>query len=274
MTASEGRGYWDASVGMTPAAQQVHSGASLSRPYEDSPLDLTLFVATANDAEHIARTLATIADALSALEFSCEIVVIDDASRDATAELVREFMVANPELSIVLRCNTIPKGVAQNYYDAAFIGKGKYFRMLYGDTAETMETLVDVLRAVGEADILIPYYIDSLHRETSGQDAVRIYANVLNFFSAHPLKDYSLPAVHLRHNVMRWHGNITGPGFQVDLLCRLLDMGFTYKQMPSRSIERHPTRLSRSTIGYNFLSLGHTVLRILFRRMMTPQTEQ
>ena len=274
MMASEGRGYWDASIGMTPAAQKLHSGASLSKPYEDSPLDLTLFVATSNDAEYITHTLGTIADAIEALELSCEVVVIDDASTDATVEHVRAFMLEHPSLSMVLRCNATPKGLAQNYYDAAFIGKGKYFRMLYGDTAETMETLVDVLRAVGDADILIPYYIDSLHKETSGQGAVRLYANVLNFFSAHPLKDYSLPAVHLRYNVMRWHGNITGPGFQVDLLCRMLDMGFTYKQMPSRSIEQHPTRLSRSTIGYNFLSLGHTVLRILFRRMMTPQTEQ
>jgi len=142
-------------------------------------------------------------------------------------------------------------------------------RMMYGDSAETMETLIDVLRAVGEADILIPYYIDSLHRESDGQRMPKLYASILNYFTKYRLKDYSLCSVHLRYSVMRWHGNTRGNGFQVELLCRLLDLGFTYKQMPSRSIERHPNRLSGDTIFYNFISIGQTVFHIVLRRLTT-----
>ena len=273
MESEGGREYWNAAVSMTPVAQEVHSIASLTRPYDDSPLDITFFVACENAAPYVKETLQMLADTMEAIEGRGEILVIDDASTDDSARHVREFMLDHPELSITLRINPQPKWLAQNYYDAAFLGKGQYLQLVYADSAETMETMVDILRSLGDADILIPYYIDSLHKESSGQNLPKLYASVLNYFTKYRIKDYSLAAVHLRYNVMRWHGNTTGHGFQVELLCRLLDMGFTYKQMPSRSVERHASRLTRSTLFLNIISVGQTVFHIVLRRIAARFTE-
>ena len=45
--------------------------------------------------------------------------------------------------------------------DAAFIGRGKYYRLICGDNAEPLASIVSVCRAIGEADIIVPYYASS-----------------------------------------------------------------------------------------------------------------
>lgn len=50
------------------------------------------------------------------------------------------------------------------------------------------------------------------------------------------LQYYNGLAVHLRYNVMRWHPNTFG--FQADIICMLLDQGFSYKELPVKTVER------------------------------------
>jgi hypothetical protein len=72
--------------------------------------------------------------------------------------------------------------------------------------------------------------------------------------------------VHLRHNVMRWHSNTRGFGFQADLLCLLLDRGVGYKEVAVRTVERKgagSTALNRK----NILSVIHTLMHLVLRRV-------
>jgi len=56
------------------------------------------------------------------------------------------------------------KGWAQNYIDSTFIGKGRYHRAICGDNSEMESTIRTVLRPLGEADIIIPYYVEVEHK--------------------------------------------------------------------------------------------------------------
>lgn len=263
----EGRNIWDASVHLSVAAQALHSAQEITAPYELNTLDLTLFVSCYNEESSITHTLDTVLDAMSNLDFTYEIIIIDDASRDGSTERVREYIDAHPDISMVLRANRRRHGLAHNYIDAAFLGKGTYFRLIYGNSTETMETMVDILGGLKTADILVPYHIESMHNSVRGETLARVYAGVLNRLTSHRLRDYTIPAVHLRYNITRWHGGAYGYGFQVDLLCRLMDMGFTYSQMPCRSVELRPTRYSKLRIIGNYLCVAQTVLDILLRRL-------
>ena len=43
---------------------------------------------------------------------------------------------------------------------SSFIGKGRYHRAICGDNSEMESTIRAVLKPLGEADIIIPYYVD------------------------------------------------------------------------------------------------------------------
>jgi len=261
-----GRAYWDAEIEMTTASAQMRDPASATRPYENSPLALTFFVSCYNESEHIRETLDTICAAATAVGLSFEVVVIDDGSSDDSREVVREYISAHPDAKIVLRANRKNKGLAQNYIDGAFIGMGKYYRLICGDNAESAESVIAVLKAIGEADCIVPYYVEIEGRSLGRRVLSKTYTFIINTITGNKIHYYNGLAVHLRHNIMRWHTNTKGFGFQAEILCLLLDLGFSYKEVPIVAQEKRVGK-SNALGARNLLSVAHTIIEIANRRI-------
>lgn len=255
-------------VVMTPAAADLYDSEGILAPGQQAPLDLTVFVSCYNESPLIVRTLDTLRAALAEVpRLKYEILVIDDCSRDGSGDLVAEYIRAHPQERILLRKNKVNRGLAQNYIDAAFIGKGKYIRLICGDDAEPKDTMVSVFGAIGDADIVVPYYVSSEGRSPRRMLISKSFTALVNLISGFRLHYYNGLAVHLRHNVMRWHPNTRGFGFQADILCMLLDQGFTYKEVPVRTVERKGEGSSRALTFKNLLSVAHTLVDLIFRRI-------
>jgi glycosyltransferase involved in cell wall biosynthesis len=259
---------FSAKITMTPAAAQLHEEAAILRPGYDTELDLTVFISCYNERSYIAKTIDTVRAALAEVgRLTHEIIVVDDVSHDGSADLVEDYMRAHPDERIILRRNAVNRGLAQNYLDAAFIGKGRYYRLICGDDAEPKDTMVAVFKAIGEADMVVPYYVSSEGRSRHRMLLSNAYTFLVNTISNHRLHYYNGLAVHLRYNVMRWHPNTRGFGFQADIICMLLDQGFTYKEVPVRTVERKVSGSSRALTFKNMLSVTHTLIDLMFRRI-------
>lgn len=261
-----GKQFWNANVVLSEAAKFYHTSSAITSPYEGNPIDLTIFISCYNEEAYLEDTLKVIVQAMKIVGRTYEILVIDDCSKDRSVEIVQKFIEQNPELNIVLRVNKKNKGLAQNFVDGAFIGRGKYYRLICGDNAEPLETIVGVLKMIGEADIIVPYYVSAEGKNGYRQFVSKLYTRIMNLISGNKIHYYNGLHVHLRHNVMRWHPNTRGFGFQAGLLCLLLEMGFTYKQVPCITIER---RVDGSTAitWKNLRSVMHTMVSILLRRL-------
>lgn len=263
---SPGRRVWDADIVLSDAAARLHDAGKLTAPYDDAPIDLTIFVSCYNEAPYIVATLDTVCDAAREVGLSYEIIVVDDRSKDHSRELVAAYIASHPDERIALRANRINRGLAQNYLDAAFLGRGKYYRLICGDNAEPKTSIVAVLRAIGQADIIVPYYVSSEGKSLMRRIISGTYTALVNFVTGNRIHYYNGLAVHLRHNVLRWHSNTRGFGFQADILCLLLDQGFSYKEVPIITIEQRDGKSNALNIR-NLLSVGHTLVEIASRRI-------
>lgn len=254
-------------VTMTPTARQLHTAEDVVTPGQQAPLDLTVFISCYNEQEFIVKTIETVRDALNEIgTVSYEIIVVDDRSKDGSSKTVKTYIAAHPEERIVLRTNKVNRGLAQNYLDVAFIGKGKYYRLICGDDAEPKETMLAVFRAIGHADMIIPYYVSNEGKSLYRRSLSNVYAGIVNLISGFHLHYYNGLAVHLRYNVMRWHPNTRGFGFQADIICMLLDQGFSYSEVPVTTVERR-TGASNALAFRNQLSVAHTIVDLMFRRI-------
>jgi len=252
---------------MTPTAAKLHKAADAINPELASPLDVTVFVSCYNESQYIANTLDNVREALCEIgTLTYEIIIIDDCSSDDSARVISEYLNRYPTERILFRRNLVNLGWAHNYVDAAFLGCGKYFRVVCGDESEPKETMVRVFRHLGEADILVPYYATTQGRSIYRRTLSRAYTALVNLLSGLHLSYYNGLHVHLRYNVMRWHSNTRGFGFQADLLCQLLGRGFSYKEIPVTTVERKKGN-STALSFRNFLSVGHTLFDILARRL-------
>jgi glycosyltransferase involved in cell wall biosynthesis len=266
MTTSAGRRYWEAEITLSEAAAVIHDPRRVTAPYDEETLDLTVFVSCYNEADYIVDTLDTVRRAAQQVGLSYEIIVIDDLSRDNSRNLVTEYIAAHPEERIMLRVNRSNRGLAQNYLDCAFIGRGKYYRLICGDNAEPIGSIISVFRAIGEADIIVPYYASSEGKSLMRRLIAKTYTGLVNLVTGNRLHYYNGLAVHLRHNVMRWHPNTRGFGFQADILCMLIDLGFTYKEIPVSMVEQRRGKSNALTFR-NLLSVTHTIIEIANRRL-------
>jgi len=254
-------------ISMTPAAARLHDARSVLEPGQDAPFDLTILITCYNEESFIIATIETVRAALKEVgRLDYELIIIDDCSSDGSVKLIEDYIQARPDERILLRQNKINRGLAQNYVDAAFIGKGKYYRLICGDDAEPKDTMVAVFREIGQADMIVPYYVTAEGKSGYRQFLSKAFTALVNTIGGFKLKYYNGLAVHLRYNVMRWHPNTRGFGFQADIICLLLEHDFTYKEVPVRTVERKSAD-SKALTFKNMLSVAHTLLDIIVRRI-------
>jgi glycosyltransferase involved in cell wall biosynthesis len=239
---------------------------ALRSPDDRAELDLTLFVACYNEEANILDTLATVAEALREVGCTYEIVVIDDASTDRSVEFIRAYQEQHPELPLFLRVNPVNRGLARNFVEASFLARGAYYKLVCGDNVESKETLVRILRQMGEADLVLPYHEHCPGKSWSRLLLSRTFTRLVNLLSGHRIRYYNGLALYRRFHVMRWHSNASGFGFQADLVTRLLDEGASWVEVCCEVCERSQGR-SRALSLLNFLSVGHTLLEIAGRRL-------
>lgn len=235
-------------------------------PGKQNEILLTLFVACYNEEENIAATLDTVRAACAEVGCSYEVVIIDDASKDKSVEVIWHYMREHPDMPIVLKVNPQNEGLGNNFTEASFIGSGTWYRLVCGDNVEPKETLVKLFREIGKADLLIPYHPWITGRTLFRRFLSVTYTRIVNLISGHKLHYYNGLALTRRYYVMRWHSNSHGFGFQADLITRLLDRGITYLEIPVVAEERTAGKSAAITFK-NFCSVGNSLLTMLIRRL-------
>jgi glycosyltransferase involved in cell wall biosynthesis len=231
----------------------------------ENEVDLTLFVACYNEEKNIVGALETVLAALQEFDYTWEIIIVDDGSTDRSVEVIEDFVEKHPNLPITLKKRGVNVGVGENYIEAAFMGRGKYYRMICGDNVEPKETLIEVFKHLGEADMIL-FYHDVEGKALSRRILSKCYTWLVNLITGYRVKYYNGMALHLRYNVMRWHTNYHGFGFQADMIARLLDQGFNFIEVPLKGNERKTGR-SHALTARNFFSVAHTLLDLFIRRV-------
>src|SRR5882724_4065987 len=251
---------------VSPAAGRYHNADDIQSGSMGDKFDITFFVSCYNEEEFIVATLDTVQGAMVGLGLTYDVVIIDDGSRDRSPELVRNYIAAHPDINIVFRQNAMNKGWAQNYIDSTFIGKGRYHRAICGDNSEMVSTIRTVLKPLGEADIIIPYYVDVEDKPFFRHVMSTAYTTIVNLLSGNSLHYYNGLPIHRRYNVMRWHPDTRGFGFQAYILCLLLGQGATFKEVALSATERRAGS-SNALTWRNLLSVTHTLSEIWLRRL-------
>ena len=161
---------------------------------------------------------------------SYEILVFDDGSQDNTAAVVTAFQAAHPQAPVqFLFRNKFNRGLAFNFVEAAFQGRGTYYRAVPGDNVlERRINRADHPRAWNGRCHRSPFRGDSkptvsAHclsaRYASRQPGERISAGLLQ-----------LNPLYRRSHVMRFHVECSGFGYQAEFLTRLISEGATFKE--------------------------------------------
>jgi glycosyltransferase involved in cell wall biosynthesis len=230
-------------------------------------LDLTIAIPCLNEERYIAATLDTVVSAMRELPLNYEVIVIDDGSTDRTVEVVKRYGYERPEVLLRIHRNVQNRGLNRCYVDGAFLGRGKYYRMVCGDNVEPKETLIAVFHELGKADLIIPYHSRIPDKSFFRRALSSSYTTLVNCLSGYHIRYYNGLTLTSRYNVMRWGPYSFGFGFQAELITRLLDEGATFVEVPVVATHQEKTHNNSALNLRNFLSVGHTLSEIFIRRV-------
>jgi len=228
--------------------------------------DLTVMIPCYNEEGNIIETLDILIPVLRRTPYSWEIIVIDDASRDKSGELVQGYINKHPDCCITLRVRKDNAGLAQNYVDGAFLARGKYYKLVCADNAEPKETLEKIFGSLGKADLIIPYHIEVKGRSFFRYLLSKTFTLMVNAISGYKIRYYNGCALCLTYNIMRWHSSYNGFCFQADLITRSIEEGAGYLEIPVISQERK-TGVSKALKLMNFFSTAHFFMDLIIRRI-------
>ncbi len=120
-----------------------------------STLSLTIAMPAYNEAENIEGMLADTVRAAQALTPDFEVVVVDDGSKDATADAVRRFASADPRVRLVQHPKNLGYGAAV-YSGLTAAGKDWVF-FTDSDRQFVLDEIALLLRHADKADLVVGY---------------------------------------------------------------------------------------------------------------------
>ena len=202
-------------------------------------IDVTFVVPCYNEENNVERALDAVRSAMAIRPLTYEILIIDDGSTDNTSTVVRTYQAAHPDLPIRLHRHPSNQGLGTSYFEGAAMGKGQYYMLVNGDGDLPMESLLNIVDRMGEADIISPYLNNQCDRPLIRRVLSIAFKKLVDLLGGHRLRYYNGPVLHRRDNILEAKTRARGFGYQAELLCHLLRKGCSVIEVPFASVYRH-----------------------------------
>ena len=139
-------------------------------------ITLSIYVPCFNEENNIVNTLNNIKEGVQ--QISYEVLVVDDASKDKTIEMVEKFQKNNPDINIKILRNENNRGIGFNYRATAHRALGKYYMMITGDAPEISGDIKKIVNNIGKADMILCYLNDK--RRIERRTLSRVFVFIVN----------------------------------------------------------------------------------------------
>jgi dolichol-phosphate mannosyltransferase len=221
---------------------------------------LSVIIPAYNEAGNIVGTLDNVTSALSTLAMGAEIIVIDDGSTDATSTLVRAY--AERAADVRLLVNERNMGFGWTYRRGVDAATCDYIVMVHGDNAWGADTLSDLFRQVGQADIVVGYTRDMWRSRAWTRTVMsKAFTTLVNAITRRRLRYYNGLQIHRASVLKRLRIQSTGFGFQAEVLVAALGFARTFVEVPMTLTERKHGA-SKALRLANAVDVARTVTRL------------
>lgn len=192
-----------------------------------------------------------------------EILIFDDGSTDNTAKIADELSAENKNIKVIHNGRTM--GFGYNYREGVKLAKCDYVIMIPGDGEIPGSSIKEILRHVGEADIVIPYIINKEVRSPLRRIISRTGMTFINLLFGLKIRYYNGPVLHKSEIIKSAPLTTGGFAYQIEALVQLLKSGYSYVEvgMNIRIREYGSTKIFRIK---NLVSIATTIFR-LFREI-------
>lgn len=187
----------------------VNSGATGETPVM-TPVAISIIIPFYEEADNVEPLFSHLFAVVRGLDKSCEIIAVNDGSRDRTLERLKSQTVSNPELTVIdLRRNSGQTAAIMAGLDHA---RGDIIVTLDGDLQNDPDDIVVLLEKLAEGyDVAAGWRKDRKDAPIRRNFLSRVANRIISFVSKVPLNDYGCTLKAYRREVlsgMRLYGEM------------------------------------------------------------------
>lgn len=231
------------------AGKPINHSAAVAEPRGDRreealPIaaegSISFIVPCFNEEENVAATVESIRAAMTDTDY--EIILVDDCSKDGTLARMQELARDDPR--VVALHNEVNLNFGGAYKRGLGAARAEYAMMLPGDNGFPAESIAEVARHAGAADIIIPTVINPGIRPWYRTIGSRGFTTLLNWLFWLKVGYYNgavLQRIALLHKIEIKTDSFA---YQAEALVKLTARGASYKHCQVRINEREAGRSS------------------------------
>lgn len=199
---------------------------------------LSIIIPAFNEEANILGTLDNVSQALKISQITdFEVLVIDDGSKDKTAEIVKAAESKYPGVRLIKNPKNI--GFGASYRVGVNAAVKQYTVMVHGDNAWEADTLSVFFDRIGSAKIIIGYTKDMLKSRTLGRTIVsKTFTLIMNVITQYYLKYYNGLQIHPTDTLKNMNIVAKGYAFQPEVLIKSIKLNKNYIQVGMYLTER------------------------------------
>jgi len=223
---------------------------------------LSVIVPAYNEEANIYGTLENVSKALASAGITdFEVLVINDGSKDRTAEVVKKAEAEFKGVRLVQNPKNI--GFGASYRAGVNMASKKYTVMVHGDNAWGHETLAEFFKKIGQANIIIGYTQDMLSSRTLSRTLIsKTFTFLMNLITQYYLKYYNGLQIHPTETLQKMNIVSIGYSFQPEVLIKSIMKNKTYIEVGMDLTERKLGE-SKAFKLKNFIEVGKSFFYLI-----------
>lgn len=221
---------------------------------------LSIVIPAFNEEGNLEAAVGSVLMALEGNVSSCEILIFNDGSTDATGRIADQLAKLNSSIKVVH--NNGNQGLGYSLRDGFDMATKDYVTWCAGDNPMFQESLSLMFSKAGQADVISSYVANPEFRSPTRRFVSATYVVMMNILFGLRLRYYNGFAIYRTDLVKKFRTSTQGFSFLAELLILLVKSGYSYMEVPTHHRLRSHGKSNAFNLR-NFLDIQKTLIRLI-----------
>ncbi|MDD5070122.1 MAG: glycosyltransferase family 2 protein [Candidatus Omnitrophica bacterium] len=196
-------------------------------------LSLTVIMPALNEEANIAGAIDDVLSSFKKLSLETELIVVNDGSRDKTAEIVEKYTAVKDSV-VRMISHDKPQGIGASFWDGVRCASKEVLVMIPGDGENDSGEVFRYLPLMNDVDIVNPYVLNKEVRTKKRNFLSFLFLNIINMTFATQLNYANGTVIYRKKILEEIRPKETGFFYQVEALIKTIKKGYIFAQVPYR----------------------------------------